>query len=98
MNWIQLSEETVQVEAVVNTIMDVAAAWNREIALPVNNCRVVRKLQRHSVVTLIAIRTQIKCMQAGLHICMQSCAYFPKTQEPAQISRSHKGGMKQVQY
>jgi hypothetical protein len=97
-NWIQLSEETVQLEAVVNTIMDVEAAWNREIALPVNNCRVVRKLQRHSVVTLSAIHTQIKCMHAGLHICMQSCTYFPKIQEPAQISRSHKGGMKQLPY
>ena len=71
-NWIQLSEEAIQLEAVVNTIMDVEAAWNREIALPMNNWRVVRKLQRHRVVTLIAIHTQIKCMDAGLRVrvCM----------------------------
>jgi hypothetical protein len=49
--WIQLSEETVQLEVVAYTAMDTEAAWNREIALPVNNCRVVRKPQRHNVVT-----------------------------------------------
>ena len=50
-NWIQLSEETVQLGAVVNTTMDVEDAWDREIALPVNNCRIVRILQRYGVVT-----------------------------------------------
>jgi hypothetical protein len=44
---IQLAEETVQLEAVANTAVDVGAAWNQEIILPVYNCRVVRKLQRH---------------------------------------------------
>ena len=56
-NCIRLSEEAVRLEAVVNTIVDVEAAWNREIALPVNNCSVVRKLQRHSAGTLIVIHT-----------------------------------------